>query len=115
MTYREKFLASEERAHYQNIATKILREMNQLRSQVESSPTAPKRWIWELIQNAKDVSILGRIGIKIEAELAGNKRHVTFKHNGQPFSAENIRFLIEQISSKDRKKDETGRSNTTGT
>jgi hypothetical protein len=114
MTYRERFAASEEKAHYQNIATKILREMSELRSRVESSPTASKRWIWELIQNAKDVSIEGKIRIQIEAEIAGNKRHVTFKHNGQPFSAENIRFLIEQISSKDRKKDESGRSKTTG-
>jgi hypothetical protein len=114
MTYRERFAASEERAHYQNIATKILREMSELRSRVESSPTASKRWIWELIQNAKDVSIEGKIRIQIEAEIAGNKRHITFKHNGQPFSAENIRFLIEQISSKDRKKDESGRQKTTG-
>ncbi len=114
MTYRERFAASEERAHYQNIATKILREMSELRSRVDSSPTASKRWIWELIQNAKDVSVEGKIRIQIEAALAGNKRHVTFKHNGQPFSAENIRFLIEQISSKDRKKDERGRSKTTG-
>ena len=47
-------------------------------------------------------------------EIVGSKPHVTFKHNGQPFSAENIRFLIEQISSKDRKKDPTGRAQTTG-
>ena len=114
MTYRERFDALGERAHYQNIATKILREMNQLRSQVESSPTAPKRWIWELLQNAKDVSVDGKIRIQIDAEIAGDKWHVTFKHNGQPFSAENIRFLIEQISSKDRKRDETGRPKTTG-
>jgi hypothetical protein len=114
MTYRERFAASQEKAHSQNIATKILREMSVLRSLVESSPTASKRWIWELIQNAKDVSIEGKIRIQIEVELAGDKRRVTFKHNGQPFSAENIRFLIEQISSKDRKKDESGRSKTTG-
>ncbi len=113
-TYRQKFAASEQRAHYQSIATKILRDMNQLRSQVESSPTTPKRWIWELIQNAKDVSIDGKIRVQIEVEIASGSRHVTFRHNGQPFSAENIRFLIEQISSKDRKKDETGRSKTTG-
>ncbi|MBS1851380.1 MAG: hypothetical protein JST79_10740 [Acidobacteria bacterium] len=114
MTYKERFEASEERAHYQNIATKILREMSDLRAQVDSSPTASKRWVWELIQNAKDVSIDGKIRIQIDVEIAGSKPLVTFKHNGQPFSAENIRFLIEQISSKDRKKDPTGRAKTTG-
>ena len=114
MTYKERFEASEERAHYQNIATKILREMSDLRAQVDSSPTASKRWVWELIQNAKDVSVDGKIRIQIDVEIAGSKPHVTFKHTGQPFSAENIRFLIEQISSKDRKKDPTGRAKTTG-
>ena len=64
MTYKERFEASEERAHYQNIATKILREMSDLRAQVDSSPTASKRWVWELIQNAKDVSVDGKIRIR---------------------------------------------------
>lgn len=114
MTYKERFAASEERAHYQNIATKILREMSDLRSRVDSSPTASKRWVWELIQNAKDVNVEGKISIQLEADFAGPKPHLTFRHNGQPFSAENIRFLIEQISSKDRKKDESGRLKTTG-
>jgi hypothetical protein len=40
MTYRERFTASEERAHYQNIATKILREVSDLRSRGEASTTA---------------------------------------------------------------------------
>jgi hypothetical protein len=114
MSYREKFAASEERAHYQNIATKILRELSDLRSRVESSPNVSKRWIWELIQNAKDVHIGGRVKVRIEVELDGDDPHVTFRHSGQPFSADNIRFLIEQISTKDRKKDETGRQRTTG-
>jgi hypothetical protein len=114
MSYRERFIASEERAHYQNIATKILREMSELRSRVEASPTAPKRWIWELIQNAKDVHIGGKVKIRIKVKLDGDDPHVTFMHNGQPFSADNIRFLIEQISTKDRKKDEAGKQRTTG-
>jgi hypothetical protein len=114
MTYKERFAASEERAHYQNIATKILREMTELRSRVESSPISAKRWIWELIQNAKDVNIDGKVRIRIEVQLNGDDPHVTFKHNGKPFSAENIRFLIEQVSSKDRKKDLQGRPKTTG-
>ena len=114
MSYREKFAASEERAHYQNIATKILRELSDLRSRVESSPNVSKRWIWELIQNAKDVHIGGSVNVRIEVQLDGDDPHVTFRHSGQPFTADNIRFLIEQISTKDRKKDETGRQRTTG-
>jgi hypothetical protein len=35
-------------------------------------------------------------------------------HNGGAFSAENIRFLIEQVSSKDGTNDSNGRPTTTG-
>ncbi|MGK5085899.1 hypothetical protein WDW37_21635 [Bdellovibrionota bacterium FG-1] len=114
MTYREKFTASEERAHYQIIATKILREMTELRSKAASSTTSPRRWIWELIQNAKDVHGGQRVKVEVSSSLNGEDAHVTFRHNGQPFSAENIRFLIEQISTKDRKKDDSGKQKTTG-
>ena len=104
MTYKEKFEASENRAHYKNIATKILREMTTLRSLVENSPIAPRRWIWELIQNAKDVHNNDGVQIIIDYNMNGDNSTLSFKHNGKPFSADNIRFLIEQISSKDRDK-----------
>lgn len=114
MTYKSKFEASEHRAHYQNIATKILREMSDLRSLVESSPIAPRRWIWELIQNAKDVHSIDGVKIIIEYHPNIDSPYINFKHNGKPFSADNIRFLIEQISTKDRKKDGDGKRKTTG-
>lgn len=114
MTYKSKFEASEHRAHYQNIATKILREMSVLRSLVESSPIAPRRWVWELIQNAKDVHYHDGVKIEIDYQPKVDQPFISFKHNGKPFTADNIRFLIEQISTKDRKKDEDGKRKTTG-
>src|SRR5690349_16387369 len=111
MTYKEKFDDSQQRAHHQNIATKILRDMSDLRGRAEESKTAPRRWIWELIQNAKDVHHPG--GVDILVQLVKDLK-VVFKHNGKPFSADNIRFLIEQISTKDRNKDEDGNRKTTG-
>jgi len=81
---------------------------------VDASPTTPRRWVWELIQNAKDVNLDGKVQVRIEADLDGSDAHVTFKHNGGAFSAENIRFLIEQVSSKDRTNDSNGRPTTTG-
>lgn len=114
MSYKEKFSASEQKAHSRFIATKIHQEMSKLRAGVEASPTTPKRWVWELIQNAKDVNIDGKVRVLIEADLDGPDSHVTFSHNGGPFSAENVRFLIEQVSSKDRTTDTTGRPTTTG-
>ncbi len=114
MTYREKLSESEHKAHYQNIATKILREMTALRSSVETSPNTPRRWVWELLQNAKDVNNGKAVNIKISQKEKNGKRYLYFQHDGRPFSADNIRFLIEQISSKDRTKDEDGKRKETG-
>lgn len=114
MSYKERFQASANRAHYQNIATKILREMSSLRSMVENSQSAPRRWVWELIQNAKDVRQDNGIDIIIDYNPLAKESFLSFKHTGKPFSADNIRFLIEQISSKDRSNDEVGKRKTTG-
>jgi hypothetical protein len=114
VSFKSQFSASQDKAHNRNIATKIHEEMAKLRAGVDASPTTPRRWVWELIQNAKDVNIDGRVRVRIEADLGGSDAHVTFKHNGGAFSAENIRFLIEQVSSKDRTSDSDGRPTTTG-
>lgn len=113
-SYKDKFKESQDLAHSQVIATKILREVDELRSKAGSSPTAPRRWVWELIQNAKDVHPDGGVKIRIEIEPDVKERHITFKHSGKPFNANDIRFLIEQISTKDRTKDEAGKRKTTG-
>ena len=60
------------------------------------------RWIWELIQNAKDVALEG-LPVKMEVELT--EQHIDFRHSGKPFSLDNIVFLIEQTSTKDRATD----------
>jgi hypothetical protein len=114
VSFRSQFSASQDKAHNRNIATKIYEELSKLRAGVDVSPTTPKRWVWELIQNAKDVNIEGKVRVRIEADLDGADTHITFKHNGGAFSPENIRFLIEQVSSKDRTNDSTGRPTTTG-
>jgi hypothetical protein len=114
VSFKSQFAASQDKAHNRNIATKIYEEMSKLRASVDASPTTPRRWIWELLQNAKDVNIDGKVRVRVEADLDGSGAHVTFKHNGGAFSAENIRFLIEQVSSKDRTNDGDGRPTTTG-
>ena len=59
MTFKEEFSALEQKSLNQIIATKIHKELSELRARVDASPTIPKRWVWELIQNAKDVNIGG--------------------------------------------------------
>lgn len=114
VSFKSQFSASQDKAHNRNIATKIHEELAKLRAGVDASPTTPRRWIWELIQNAKDVNVDGKVRVRIDADLDGQDAHLTFRHNGGAFSAENIRFLIEQVSSKDRTNDSGGRPTTTG-
>ncbi|MCM1494528.1 MAG: ATP-binding protein [Bacteroides sp.] len=60
-----------------------------------------KRWIWELCQNAKDVSNdTGKVKISINFNKTNN--NVIFRHNGRPFTMANVMSLINQSSSKDR-------------
>ena len=57
-----------------------------------------KRWIWELIQNAKDVpNLFGKVKIKIEL----NKNSLIFSHNGSFFTIDNVLGILQQVSSKD--------------
>ena len=112
MTFQEKFAESESRALSQLVATKLDGEMRKLRSQANSSPTARRRWGWELIQNAKDVHQGWGVTIDIYYDRLNNS--LFFRHTGKPFTADNIRFLIEQISTKDRGVDEHGLRKQTG-
>lgn len=76
-------------------------KIQQILSKVMETPTqSSKRWVWELMQNAKDIpNIFGEVSIKIE--LTNNS--LKFLHNGNPFSLKNIMGLIQQVSSKDSK------------
>ena len=53
------------------------------------------RWIWELLQNARDE---GKEGIEILCSLKENL--FVFEHNGQPFSTGNLLALTRKTSTK---------------
>jgi len=74
-------------------------KIRQILSKVMETPTqSSKRWVWELMQNAKDIpNRFGQVSIKIEL----NENSLKFQHNGNPFSLKNIMGLIQQVSSKD--------------
>lgn len=82
--------------NYKLTADKIL----QLLSQIREDPSASaKRWVWELLQNAKDVP--NRFGkVTVEIELVSSDT-LKFRHNGDCFSTKNITGLVQQVSSKD--------------
>lgn len=75
-------------------ADKIIEKLDQVRDEGKKSR---RRWIWELMQNAKDIP--NKYGhVSIEIELFENK--LIFKHNGDPFRIDNLTGLIQQVSSK---------------
>jgi len=79
--------------NYKLTADKVIRILSDVRNERTKSR---RRWIWELMQNAKDVpNIFG--GVTIEIILRENE--FIFSHNGNPFSVENITGLIQQVSS----------------
>lgn len=68
-------------------------------TRIESMENAkPARAIWEMVQNARDVS--RKDGAEIEFSL--NNNEFTFQHNGLPFTAKTLHALNIQTSSKVR-------------
>ena len=100
--YKEKIKNLRNSAQETQAAIKILDKLTELRS--KDIIISSYRWIWELIQNAKDCpNSSGKIDIEITFDSV--KRIVIFKHNGKLFSTKNIIYLIEQVSTKERTRD----------
>lgn len=75
-------------------ADKIIQALATARN---SASRANRRWIWELMQNAKDVpNRFGRVRIAIELQ----NDTLTFRHNGDAFDVDHLAGLIQQVSSK---------------
>lgn len=113
MAYNTKINESKNKVYNHAIATKILDLMDELR--LGENENSSRRWIWELMQNAKDVAHED-IGVSIEINFQADEEegYIEFKHNGQPFSIDNLTFLIEQVSTKERNQEETSKIKTTG-
>lgn len=89
---------------------KVEGRLRQLRSPSENDK---KRWVWELLQNAKDTisALENRSAINVEVELKDD--FVTFKHNGAPFTNKALNSLKWQKSGEKRGNAEsTGRFGT---
>ena len=68
-----------------------------------------KRWLWELIQNAKDsVGLSEKVNIKIGIK----ENTLSFEHSGNPFELDDILALLIQGSSKEEGDGKTGRFGT---
>lgn len=80
-----------------SIADKIIKRLHDLDKTVENNQG---RWAWELLQNAKD-SIAEDEDKTVSIKIVLNQDTVEFSHNGMHFTEQDIRGLINQISSKE--------------
>lgn len=81
------------------VANKILEQLKRLK--MNSTQESRRRWIWELIQNAKDVANeSGSVNINILYDK--KNKELCFQHNGDLFTDKSILYLIEQVSSKEQ-------------
>lgn len=87
----------------------IMTKMDELRgADEEEKDITRRRWIWELMQNAKDCSEGNQISISINDD----ENKLVFSHNGAIFTYDNLIDLITQISSKRTSEDKTGKFGT---
>lgn len=107
----EKIVEARNNTHNAHIARMILDSLDKLYQNCDGA--APRRWIWELMQNAKDV-VNSTEKLKIYVAFNEDKKTLVFKHNGIPFTTNNLVYLIEQASSKDRDEIERLQKRTTG-
>jgi hypothetical protein len=68
-----------------------------LRLRRSPSDNNKKRWIWELLQNAKD-SIANSTQRHVDIMLEVLPDRIVFRHNGNPFSNKALSSLIWQMS-----------------
>lgn len=103
MGYQEIMQSTAEVVQDAGVATKIIQHMDRIRN--NKSVESARRWVWELIQNAKDVA---RDESPVNIHLALTEDQVVFSHDGKPFRVRNVLSIINQISSKTNDESSTG-------
>ncbi|MGG1939554.1 hypothetical protein ABFY57_07340 [Paenibacillus polymyxa] len=99
MSFKDKVDELRNQAQTTQAANKIIDQLKKLEN--SNNEDTSYRWIWELIQNAKDVvNCTGKVDILVNFDEY--RKIIEFKHNGKLFLTKNIVFLIEQVSTKER-------------
>lgn len=100
-TIKEQLIKIQEDVAVKAISSNLYTLMNNIRNG-SAEFAYQRRWIWELIQNAMDTTSSEK-NTKIEIEFNQEKKYLKFRHNGNPFTLDNISNLVNQQSSKPRK------------
>ena len=76
-----------------NTAQAVFKHLDRIR---DNRSVLGARWIWELIQNARDAA--GRRGVRIRAHVSDTE--FRFEHDGKPFESTEIAHLVYHGSTK---------------
>jgi hypothetical protein len=85
---------------------------NRLRELTTPSPSDIRRWVYELVQNAKDSICDDPTRTDVDIQITTTDKTVEFKHNGSPFTAEALFGLLYKYSEGKRIGESTGRFGT---
>ena len=86
---------------------------NRLRQLNEPTENDCKRWVWELIQNAKDSISQDKNRASVDIKLVIRDKEVKFSHNGSPFTAKaQLGLLYKYSEGKVNNSESTGRFGT---
>lgn len=109
MTYSEMVTKLIDNIHLKQTVTKIKRYIDQIRN--ESGVENARRWVIELLQNARDVAFDNqKVKVKIIYDDINNI--VTFSHNGRFFRTKDVLNIIHQVTSKDKDENSIGQFGT---
>ena len=93
--YHDIIASNIDGVYQDGIATKILQHMDRIRNMSDISQA--RRWVMELLQNARDCSYKDT-GVKVRIELKSNE--LVFSHSGKPFRIKDVLSIINQVTSK---------------
>jgi hypothetical protein len=76
-----------------NTAQAVFKHLDRIR---DNRVLLGTRWIWELLQNARDVASVAGVIVRIEL----TDSYLAFRHNGKPFDVQDVIHLIYHGSTK---------------
>ena len=106
MSFAEEFQAAERKALVENTAQDVF---NILKDLVNHSSLHASRWIWELLQNARDAAIPGS---PLHVHVCMTEKEMSFQHDGMAFNTDQVAHLIHHGSTKYQEDRQVGRFGT---
>jgi len=106
MSFAQEFEGVERKALVENTAQDVFNILKDLENQASLHAS---RWIWELLQNARDAAS-PKSPLHIVVRLTANE--VRFLHDGMPFTSSQIAHLIHHGSTKYQEEGQVGRFGT---